>query len=74
MDKALQAARDEHEAGFAKSARFWWQQSSFFWDLPFFSEFGWMAPVDFENACAAREQLFAQRELLDEGDLAPDSL
>ena len=51
--------------------RLWWEQSSDYWDLPFYSELGLTAPPDRDDALAAREQLFAMRELNDEGDLAP---
>lgn len=53
---------------------FFWRQSSDYWDLPFFSEFGLSPLLDFEDTCAAREQLWATRELMDEGDSAPDVL
>lgn len=48
-----------------------WEQTSDYWDIPFYSELGLTALPDRDDAIAAREQLFAMRELRDEGDLAP---
>jgi hypothetical protein len=51
--------------------RLWWEQTDVYWDLPFYSEFGLTQPPERDAMLAAREQLFALRELMDEGDLAP---
>lgn len=51
--------------------RLWWEQTDVYWDLPFYSEMGLTALPDRDDALAAREQLFALRELAGEGDLAP---
>lgn len=44
--------------------RFWWDQKSEYWDLPFYSELGLSTNIymDFDDALAGREQLFAIRE------------
>lgn len=43
--------------------RLWWEQSDVYWDLPFFSEMGLCPIPDRDANIAAREQLFAMREL-----------
>jgi hypothetical protein len=48
----------------------WWEQTDWYWELPFYAEMGMRPVVDREDWLAAREQLFAMRELSDEGDLA----
>ena len=45
--------------------RLWWEQSSDYWDLPFYAHFGLNAPPDRDEALAAREQLWAMREFPD---------
>lgn len=42
--------------------RFWWEQTSDYWEIPFYSEFGLSALPDRDDALAAREQLWGQRE------------
>lgn len=49
--------------------RFWWEQTPDYWDMPFFSEFGLSTLPERDDALAVREQLWAMRELEDEGDL-----
>ena len=58
---------------------FWWEQTSFHWDIPFFSEFGMNAgdvdPKDRYEQMAAREQLWAEREeLLDVEDVIMENI
>lgn len=48
--------------------RFWWEQQSAYWDIPFYADFGLTELPDRDDALAAREQLWAMRELWDEGD------
>lgn len=54
--------------------RLWWEQTSDYWQLPFYSEMSLTALPDRHDALAAREQLFAMRELFGEGDFAPLTL
>lgn len=44
--------------------RYWWQQQSAYWELPFYSEFGWNAGAvgTFDEFTPAREALWAIRE------------
>lgn len=44
----------------------WWEQSSAYWEMPFYSEFGLTELPDRDDALAAREQLWAVREQDDE--------
>lgn len=48
--------------------RLWWEQSSAYWELPFYSDMGLNACEvgDFDDQLAGREQLFAIRELDEE--------
>ena len=47
-----------------KDGRLWWEQSSAYWELPFFAEYGYSVLSFKDRDCelAAREQLFAVRE------------
>lgn len=51
--------------------RLWWEWTSDYWELPFYSELGLNAPPDRDDALAAREQLFAIRAFL-LGEFAED--
>lgn len=42
--------------------RLWWQQSSAYWELPFYADYGLYPPKDRRDHIAAREQLWAIRE------------
>ena len=52
--------------------RFWWELGETYWWMPFFAEMGLNCEAMFEREeeLAAKEQLWAIRELADEGDLA----
>lgn len=43
--------------------RFWWEGTSEYWELPFYSDFGLDVMPDFDDMLAGREQLWALREL-----------
>ncbi len=46
--------------------RLWWEQSSDYWELPFYAEAGLIGPSEQDDRLAAREQLYAIREGLAE--------
>ncbi len=53
---------------------FWWQFTSDYWELPFYSEYGLTELPERDDALAAREQLWAMRECDEEsGEETPET-
>lgn len=50
--------------------RLWWEQTTVFWELPFYSDIGFNQLPDRDDSLAAREQLWAMRELARENNFA----
>lgn len=62
---ATEAARVQpgEKPGISADGRLWWEQSSVYWELPFFTEMGFTPLPERDEMLAAREQLWAMREL-----------
>lgn len=48
------------------AVRLWWEQTTVHWELPFFTEMGFSVLPEWHEYQAAREQLWAMRELDEE--------